>query len=122
MSVDSGNDSNSDGQMSVDGGNGNVRVIMVEVHSSRELKVAEEEIDVKGEIGVGVKGEGGVVVKGAVKAAAAVTMMMGKATQELMLSLPFRPTPGVLVAACDITDKSPVDFFSSLFLMTCCRW
>ena len=90
----------------------------VEVHCSRELKVAEEEIDVKGEVEVGVmvEGEGvveeGVVVKGGVMvkeaakveatlgaaAAAAVTMMMGKATQELMPSLPFRPTPGVLVA------------------------
>ena len=95
----------------------------VEVHCSRELKVAEEEIDVKGEVEVGVmvegegaveegvvvKGgvvvEGGVVVKGAAKveatlaaAAAAVTMMVGKATQELMPFLPFRPTPGVLVA------------------------
>ena len=40
--------------------------------------------------------EGGVVVKGAVKVeatpAAAVTMM-GKATQELVSSLPFHPSP-----------------------------
>ena len=41
MSVDSGNDGNSDGHMSVDGGNSNVRAMM-EVHSSRELKVVEE--------------------------------------------------------------------------------
>ena len=55
---------------------------------------------VEGEVVV----EGGVVVKGAAKveatlaAAAAAMTMMGNATQELMPSLPFRPTPGVLVA------------------------
>ena len=44
------------------------------------------------------------MVKGAAKvdatlaAAAAVTMMMGKATQVLMPSLPFHPTLGVMVA------------------------
>ena len=48
----------------MDGSNSDVRV-MVEVHSSRELKVAEEERDVKGEVAEEV--EGGVVVKGAVK-------------------------------------------------------
>ena len=104
MSVDSGNDGSSDGHECE---------VMMEVHSSRELKVAEEGIDVKGKVKVGVKGEGvvdegavvkggvtvkgGVVVKGAVKAAAAATMM-GKATQEVMPSLPFCPTLGVLLA------------------------
>ena len=46
----------------------------------------------------GVTVEGGVVVKGAVKAAAAAATMMGKATQEVMPSLPFCPTSGVLLA------------------------
>ena len=90
-------------------------MMMVEVHCSRELKVAEQEIDVKGE--GAVKGgdvvEGGVVVKGAAKeatlAAAAVTMMMGKATQVLMPS--HSGSPG---CTCDMTDKSPVDFFQLL--------
>ena len=49
-----------------------------------ELKVAEEEIDVKeeGRVEERVMVEGGVVVKGEVKAAARATMTMGKATQE----------------------------------------
>ena len=96
--------------------------MMVEVHSSKELKMVEEETDVKGEVKVGVMVEGGgmvegevmvkvggmgegevmveggavveagVIVKRQVKveatlAALAVTMMIGKAIQELMSSL-----------------------------------
>ena len=86
------------------------------LHLLLQQRVGGRGIDVKGEVeGEGVVEEGvvvegevvvdeGVVVKGAAKveptlaAAAAATMMMGNATQELMPSLPFRPSPGVLVA------------------------
>ena len=89
-----------------------LRMMMVKASSSK-LEVAEEEVNVKGKVEVGdmVKGggtvEGGVevgrvVVKGEVKVevtlvAVAVTMM-GKAIQELMSSLPFHLSLGVLVA------------------------
>ena len=83
-----------------------MRMMMVKASSSK-LEVAEEEVDVKGKVEVGDMVEGGVevgriVVEGEVKVevtlvAVAVTMM-GKAIQELTLSLPFHLSLGVLVA------------------------
>ena len=89
-----------------------MRVMMVKA-SSTKLEVAEEEVDVKGEVEVGdmvegggtVEGEvkvGGVVVKRKVKVevtlVAVALTMMGKAIQELTSSLPFHLSLGVLVA------------------------